>query len=181
MREWIWRHRAVVFPLAALLATAAVLLILRANGTPWQMAVFFTLFNSLWWFGLLYLYLRRDQTRKSALEKQGTLVYLRYPGSQPGSLQDRWAGGIAASRPGKILFQEVMSGTDVTLGSPTEIDVLDRAGPPRPVTGDVAHQLPPGLKVLTFAMVHGTVEIAAEPLALATLEQHVLQSGPMAS
>lgn len=181
MREWIWRHRAVAFPLAALLAIATPLLIFRANGTPLQMSAFLALFNGLWWLGPLYLYLRRDQTRKRALEKQGTLVYLRYPGSRPGSLQDRWAGGVAASRPGKILFQEVMSGTDVTLGLPTEIEILDRAGPPRSVTHDMARQLPPGLKAQTFTMAHGMVEVAAEPSALAALEHHVLRGDPTES
>lgn len=181
MREWLWRHRTLMLPLAAVLLVSGGLLVLRISGTPWPRALFSSLWNSLLFVGVLYLYFRRERQRKTTLAKQGSPAHLRYPGSRPGSLQDRWAGGIVSCRPGRIMFQEVMSGTAVPLGAPKEVEILDRTGPPRAAPPDAArHQLPPGVQVLTFRTPRGPVELAAEPPVLAALEQQVLQSGPTA-
>lgn len=63
------------------------------------------------------------------------------------------------------------------LGRTTTLDVVSLAGSPQPVSGGKTGHLPPGLRVLTLALTHGTVEIAAEP---STLEQQVLHGGPQA-
>lgn len=135
----------------------------------------------MWWGGLYYLYAREARKRKNALEKRGIFIYLRYPGSRPGSLQDVWAGGTAACHPRQILFQAVMSGSEVSLGSPTTLDIVGIPGHPERISGGRArHHLPPGLMVLTLALPHGTVEIAAESLALEQLNQQVFPAGPVA-
>lgn len=180
MREWLWKHRKAVFPLAIVLMASVSLLAHKASGNSWSFGIFATLFNLVWWGGLYYLYARQTRKRKTALEKRGLFVYLRYPGSRPGSLQDMWAGGTAACYPHQILFQEVMSGSDVPLGRPTTLDVVSLAGSPLPVSGGKTGHLPPGLNVLALALTHGTVEIAAEPSALERLEQQVLHGGPQA-
>lgn len=103
--------------------------------------------------------------------------HLLHPGSRPGSLQDRWAGGTATCQPHQMVFQEVMSGTDVSLGAPTTLDVVSVRGPARPVTGRMTSYLPPGMKVMTFALAHGTVDMAAAPADLAIVEQQLLHGG----
>ena len=180
MREWLWQHRMAVIPLVIVLMALATLLAYRASGNTWSFGLFSTLFNLIWWGGLYYLYARAARKRKSALEKRGIFVYLRYPGSRPGSLQDMWAGGTAACQPHQIRFQEVMSGSEVSLGRPTTLDVVSVPGPPERVSGGKAGHLPPGLMVLTLTLPHGTVEIAAEPLALEKLKQQVFHGGPVA-
>lgn len=57
---------------------------------------------------------------------------------------------------------------------PTTLDVVSIAGPPRAVASGMTGYLPLGMKVLTLALNHGTVDIAAAPSALATLEQQLL-------
>ena len=168
------------YPLAIVLVASVSLLVYWTNTTLWPRAVFTTLFNLVWWAGLYYLYVRQARKRKRALEKRGIFVYIRYPGSRPGSLQDRWAGGTAACHPHQVMFQEVMSGTDVSLGKPATFDAVSLVGPPRKVTGGMPSHLSPGLRVLTLALAQGTVEIAAEPSALATLEQEVFRDDPTA-
>lgn len=155
------------------------LMVYSASETPWPFPLFTTLLNIVWWAGLSYLYVRQARKRKRTLEKQGVFVYIRYPGSLPGSLQDRWAGGTAASHRHRLVFQEVMSGTDVSLGMPATLDVVSLVGPPQRVTGGTTSHLPPGLSVLTLVLAHGTVEIAAEPPALATLEHQMLEDEQM--
>lgn len=178
MREWFWRHRLVSVLAAVVLANVAGLAVYRASGTPWPIALFNTVINVLLFAGVTYFYWRQDRNRRDALNKQGTLVYLRYPGAPEGSLQDRWAGGTAAVQARQILFQEIMSGTDAPLGQPAKLEVLGSAGPPRPPSRGGSHLLPPGLRVLTLTLHQGTVEIAADPADLARLEQLVLQGGP---
>lgn len=181
MREWLWQHRMAVIPLAILLMTLLSLLAYVASGNSWSFGLYSTLFNLMWWGGLYYLYARETRKRKSALEKRGIFIYLRYPGSRPGSLQDVWAGGIAACHPHQILFQEVMSGSEVSLGRPTTLDIVGVPGPPKRISvGRARHHLPPGLMVLTLALPHGTVEIAAESLAVEQLKQQVFHAGPVA-
>ena len=180
MREWFWQHRMVAIPLLIVVMALVSLLAYRSSGNTWSFGLFSTLFNLVWWGGLYFLYAREAKKRKSALEKRGIFVYLRYPGSRPGSLQDVWAGGTAACHPYQILFQEVMSGSEVPLGKPTTLDVVSVPDSPVHVAGGVAGHQPPGLMVLTLALSHGTVEIAAEPLALEKLKQLVFRGGPLA-
>lgn len=73
-----------------------------------------------------------------------------------------------------------MSGSDVSLGRPTTLEVVSAPGPPERVSGGKEGHLPPGLMVQTLALPHGTVEIAAEPLALDKLQKLVLQDGLVA-
>lgn len=164
-------------PVAIVTVALLSILVYWASGTPWPLALSTTLFNALWWAGLACLYMREARKRKRALEKQGIISYIRYPGSRPGSLQDRWAGGTATCQPHRIVFQEVMSGTDVSLGTPTTLDVVSVEGPPRPVTGHMTSYLPPGMKVMTLALAHGTVDMAAAPADLAIVEQQLLHDG----
>ncbi len=180
MREWLWQHRAAVIPTVIVLMTLGSLLAYRASGNAWTIGLFSTVFNLVWWGGLYFLYLREARKRKSALEKRGLFVYLRYPGSRPGSLQDIWAGGTATCQANQIVFQEVMDGTEVSLGKPTTLDVVGVCTPPRRVSGDKARHLPLGLMVLTLNLPNSTVEIAAEPSTLEKLQQKVLQGGPAA-
>lgn len=167
-----------VIPVAIALMALMSLLAYMASENSWSFGLFSTLFNLVWWGGLYSLYARETRKRKKALEKRGIFVYLRYPGSRSGSLQDMWAGGTAACQPDQILFQEIMSGSDVPLGKPTTLDVLSIVGAPGAVSGGKMRQLPPGLKVLTLTLPHGTVEIAAEPLVLEKLKQQVLTVAP---
>lgn len=178
MREWVWKHRMAAFPLAVVLMTFVSLLAHRASGNTWSYGIFSTLFYFVWWGGLYYLYARQTRKRKNVLATRGIFVYLRYPDSRPGSLQDMWAGGTAICHPHQIVFQEVMSGSDVPLGRPITLDILGPAGPPQSVSGGKSRRIPPGLRVLVLALPHGTVEIAAEPAALEELEQQVLRADP---
>ncbi|WP_343319578.1 hypothetical protein AAFM46_03420 [Arthrobacter sp. TMP15] len=73
-----------------------------------------------------------------------------------------------------------MSGSEVPLGKPTTLDVVSVPDLPEPVAGGKAGHLPPGLMVLTLALSHGAVEIAAEPIALEKLKQQVFHGGPLA-
>lgn len=180
MREWFWQHRKVAIPLLIVVMALASLLAYKTSGNTWSFGLFSTLFNLVWWGGLYFLYARETKKRKRSLEQRGIFVYLRYPGSRPGSLRDVWAGGTATCHPHQILFQEVMSGSEVPLGKPTTLDVVSIPGPPEHVAGGKAGHLPPGLIVLTLALSHGTVEIAAEPLALEKLKQQVFPGGPLA-
>ncbi|MHA7306048.1 hypothetical protein ACX80E_12510 [Arthrobacter sp. TMN-49] len=177
MREWLWQHRMATIPLAIVLMALVSLLAYWASGFSWPAPLFLTLFNALLWAGLFCLYVRKARIRKRTLERQGIISYIRYPDSQLGSLQDRWAGGTATCKPYQITFQEVMSGTDISLGTPTTLDVVSVAGRPGPVTGGMRSYLPLGMKVMSLALTHGTVEIAAAPLDLAILEQQLLDDG----
>ncbi|WP_234751147.1 hypothetical protein [Arthrobacter ramosus] len=64
------------------------------------------------------------------------------------------------------------------MGKPTKLDIVTAAGHLRPDASGRANHLPPGLGVITLALARGTVEIAAEPSALARLEQEVFRSSP---
>lgn len=178
MREWLWRHRMAAFPCVIVLGASAAFLVSLASGTPWPLALVIVLVNAMWWGGILYLIVRAARKRTRTLEEQGIIVYIRYPGSRPGSLGDVWAGGTANFHPGQIVFQETMAGTDVPLGKPTKLDIVATAGHLRPDASGRASHLPPGLGVMTLALASGTVEIAAEPSALARLEQEVSRSSP---
>ncbi len=180
MREWLWQHRAAVIPTVIALITLGSLLAYSASGNAWTTGLFSTLFNLFWWGGLYFLYIRESRKRKSALEKRGLFVYVRYPGSRPGSLQDIWAGGTATCQPSQVVFQEVMDGTEVPLGKPTPLDVGGVSAPPRRVPGEKLRHLPPGLMVLTLNLPNSTVEIAAEPSTLEKLQQKVLHGDPVA-
>ncbi|WP_315913149.1 hypothetical protein [Arthrobacter sp. lap29] len=177
MREWLWQHKMIAIPLMIVLMAMVSVLVYAASGNAWTYGIFSTLFNLLWWGGLSYLFARESRKRKAALEERGIFLYLRYPGSRPGSLHDIWAGGTVSCEPHRILFQEVMSGTEVSLGQPAVLEVIKVSDSPKPLAGSNARHLPPGLKVLTLILPHGSVEVAADQAALEKLQQQVLHDG----
>lgn len=200
MREWFWRHRTATIPLAIVLVASAGFFAYLASGTNWPPALFMTVFNALLWTGLFWLNARAARKRRKSLEARGIIAFIRYPGSRPGSLDDVWACGTADCQPRKIIFQEIMSGTEVPLGKPVRLDVVSVAGR-QGTSGHVtsghstsghrtsghvtsghgpANILPPGLNVLTLVLARGTVDIAAEPSALARIEQEVFRPAPAA-
>lgn len=205
MREWFWRHRTATIPLAIVLVASAGFFAYLASGTNWPPALFMTVFNALLWTGLFWLNARAARKRRKSLEARGIIAFIRYPGSRPGSLDDVWACGTADCQPRTIIFQEIMSGTDVPLGKPVRLDVVSVAGR-QGTSGHVtsghstsghrtsghrtsghvtsghgpANILPPGLNVLTLVLARGTVDIAAEPSALARIEQEVFRPAPVA-
>ncbi|MGP9502358.1 hypothetical protein ACT3TS_09105 [Specibacter sp. AOP5-B1-6] len=180
MREWFWRHRTAAIPLAIVLVASAGFFAYLASGSNWPPALFMVVFNVLLWTGLFWLNARAARKRRKSLEARGIIAFIRYPGSRPGSLDDVWACGTADCQPRTIIFQEIMSGTEVPLGKPVRLDVVSVAGTQGTSGHGPANILPPGLKVLTLALTRGTVDIAAEPSALARIEQEVFRPAPAA-
>ena len=169
MKDWIQQHLV-----SAVLIGLAVLAVLQvgvslAIGTSLQDSVNRILINAVVGGGLLYLVVRHERTQKTALATQGIPAYIPRPGARPGSLDDLWAGGTISCQPGLILFQEAMAGTAVPLGKPKKFDVVSVTHDPRHASGSEAKQLPPKLSMQTFALVKGTLEIAAEAAALADI------------
>lgn len=165
-------------PAAIVLMFLVTLIAYTASGKSSSIGLIAALFNLAWWGGLSYLHSRASRKRKMSLEKRGLFVYLRYPGSRPGSLQDIWAGGTAVCQPNQVVFQEVMDGTEVPLGKPTTLDVVGVSAPPRRVSAEKAHRLPPGLMVLTLNLPNSTVEVAAESPTLEKLQQKLFKEAP---
>lgn len=159
MKDWLRQHLGVFLSGLALLAVTQLWVSLALE-TPWPDAAARTLVNAL--FGA------------------GIIAYIRHPGSWPGTLGDLWAGGTASCHRGQLIFQEAMSRTDIELGSPTKFDVVAATDVPRQATTDKTNPLPSSLVVQTLILSEGTVEIAAEPAALARIEQEIFSKPPTA-
>lgn len=178
MKDWLRQHRAGVFLSGLALLAVTQFWVFLAIGTPWPDAAASTLVNALFGAGFLYLVVRHDRKQRMSLEKQGIIAYIRHPGSRPGTLGDLWAGGTASCHGGQLIFQEAMSGTDIALGNPTKFDVVAATHVPRQATTDKSNPLPSSLVVQTLILSDGTVEIAAEPAALARIEQEIFSNTP---
>ncbi|MCX2749654.1 hypothetical protein OOZ51_17830 [Arthrobacter sp. MI7-26] len=178
-RDWIWLHRKLLLPWFLAVTAVVVFLVSLATGVPWPRALFMVVFNIGWWAAVWFLLMRAQMKRKSALDEQGiSIVHIRYPGSAPGSLGDLWAGGIARCGPGKIVFQETMDGTDVPLGRPKTLDVVELTQQPELADRTHHRHLFPGWSVLRLTLAKGELEVAAEPQVLAKVTQEVLGTGP---
>lgn len=79
MRERLWQHRMAAMPVAIVTVALLSVLVYKAIGSPWPLALSTTLFNAPWWAGLSYLYVRTARKRKRASEKRGIISYIRYP------------------------------------------------------------------------------------------------------
>lgn len=175
MKEWIQQHRvgAAISGLSVLIVAQAWTSL--AIGFTWSDAVLRILLNAVMGAGFLYLVVRHDRKQKAALATQGILAHVRHPGSRPGSLEDLWAGGTVKCSPGQLVFQEAMSGTAIPLGKPVKFDVVAVTDEPRPATSGKANALPANLTIQTFALPGGTVEVAADAVSLATINQELFE------
>lgn len=179
LKERIRRRRKVLFACVLVATAALVFHVSIVMGVSWPRALSSVLSNMVGW-AVVWFFAARAQTRRTkAFDAQGLMVlHIRYPGSRPGSLDDLWAVGSARCDPGKIVFQETMAGTDVPLGKPKTLDVVEVTERLQPVDRNRHGQPPPGREILRLALVNGEVEIAAEPAALAKMEQEVFGTEP---
>lgn len=173
MNNWIQQHRVSAALSGLTVLIVAQLWVSLATGTTLREAVARIVPNAAMGAGFLYLVVRYDRQQKASLATRGILVHVRHPGSRPGSLDDLWAGGTATCSRGQLVFQEAMSGTDIALGMPVTFDVVAVTDEPRAATSDKANSLPVNLKVQTFSLPAGTLEVAADAALLARINREL--------
>ncbi|AIY00179.1 hypothetical protein ART_0580 [Arthrobacter sp. PAMC 25486] len=176
MKDWIQQHRVSAALSGLTVLIAAQLWVSVVIGTTWSDALLRILINAVMSAGFLYLVVRYDRRQKASLATQGILVHVRRPGSRPGSLDDLWAGGTATCSRGQLVFQEAMSGTDISLGKPVKFDVVAVTDEPRNATRAKSNPLPANLTIQTFVLPGGTVQVAADADSLARINEEVFSS-----
>lgn len=178
LMERIQRRPLVFFAVFLLMLALLNVLVSISLGMDSQQALIQGAGFAVIWTAMFWLMIRHNTKRRRLLERHGMVVHIRHPGAVPGSLEDLWAEGTARCMPGTLVFQEMAPGVDVPLGKPKSFAVgpVMSPLPASPRTGQLS--LPPGLKVVAFALGSGALAVAATPSDLERIQREVAGGDP---
>ncbi|WJH22953.1 hypothetical protein [Pseudarthrobacter defluvii] len=175
MRKWGEMHPALRAVLVGVVAFAAILAAgLILGGDP-DDAVANAVFYALLIGGGAF-FLTRFPADTANLDEPGRFViFLRFPGSSPGSLSSTWQAGIASPGPGRIDFQPTIHDELIPIGrSKALTGVRATESPPRKANRhDGKQEVPLDFHVISLDSDRGVIEIAATPATLQNLQRVV--------
>ena len=179
MRKWGEMHPALRAVLVGVVAFAAILAAGLILGGELDDAVANAVFYALLIGGGVF-FLTTFPTGTVKLDEPGKFViFLRFPGSSPGSLNSTWQVGIASPGPGQIDFQPTIHDELIPSGRSkalTGLRVME--SPPRKANRhDGKQEVPLDFQIISLTSDRGVIEIAASPAALRNLQRVV--STPM--
>jgi len=176
MRKWGGMHPALRAVLVGAAACAVILAAGLIAGESLEDAIANAVFYALMIGGGVFFLTKRFPTAAEKLDEHGTLViFLRFPGSPPGSLSSIWRMGIARPGAERIDFQPIVDDTLIPNGRSKALTGLGAAAIPTRKTDRHDHQqdVPLDFQILTLDSDDGVIEIAASRATLQKIERAV--------